>query len=190
MKEAFRLDREDEVKLDEELCRVIPEFELIGDKDLREKVLQVWTDALTERGWDIAALQKMPFTLAVDKVTVNFLLHVRTVCRMCIAMLDVLTDAYGNQVRVNRDYLISGALLADVGKLYEYSLKDSKFTLSESGRYLRHPFIGVARASKRGIPEEILHVIAVHSKEAAGFKRSPEAIIFHHADFTDFDLAH
>jgi hypothetical protein len=31
-------------------------------------------------------------------------------------------------------------------------------------------------------------VIAVHSKEGDHFKRSAEAIIFHHADFTDFEL--
>jgi hypothetical protein len=33
-----------------------------------------------------------------------------------------------------------------------------------------------------------MHIIAVHSKEGSGEKRSPEAIIFHHVDFIDFDL--
>jgi len=33
-----------------------------------------------------------------------------------------------------------------------------------------------------------MHVIAVHSKEGVGEKRSPEAIIFHHVDFIDFEL--
>ena len=41
---------------------------------------------------------------------------------------------------------------------------------------------------KRDIPYEVMHVIAVHSKEGDHVRRSPEAIIFHHADFTDFDL--
>jgi hypothetical protein len=33
-----------------------------------------------------------------------------------------------------------------------------------------------------------MHVVAVHSKEGDHVKRSNEAIIFHHADFTSFDL--
>jgi hypothetical protein len=33
-----------------------------------------------------------------------------------------------------------------------------------------------------------MHIIATHSWEGDRFQRRPEAIIFHHADFTDFDL--
>ena len=50
------------------------------------------------------------------------------------------------------------------------------------------PFSGVGLAFKHGIPPEVLHVIAMHSKEATDGRRSPEAIIFHHVDFIDFDL--
>ena len=172
----------------EELTRIIPEFNEIQDRTLREKTLQVWIDAMNENNWDIASLQRMPFTLLVEKVSTGFVSHVRTVCRMCLAMLDVLKDAYGDRLEVSRDNLIAGALLADVGKLHEYSKEGDRFVFSKSSKYLRHPFVGVALASKQDIPEDILHIIAVHSKEAAGFKRSPEAIIFHHADFTEFEL--
>jgi len=175
-------------KTKEELIRIIPEFNEIQDRTLREKTLQVWIDAMKENNWDIASLQKMPFTLLVEKVSTSFVSHVRTVCRMCIAMLDVLKEAYGDRIELSRDKLIAGALLADVGKLHEYSKEGDRFIFSKSSKYLRHPFVGVALASKQDIPEDVLHIIAVHSKEAAGFKRSPEAIIFHHADFTEFEL--
>ncbi len=33
-----------------------------------------------------------------------------------------------------------------------------------------------------------MHIIATHSKEGTGETRSPESIVFHHADFIDFDL--
>jgi len=175
-------------KTKEELTRIIPEFNEIQEKALREKTLQVWIDAMKENNWDIASLQRMPFTLLVEKVSTGFVSHVRTVCRMCIAMFDVLKDAYGDRIELSRDTLIAGALLADVGKLHEYSKEGDRFIFSKSSKYLRHPFVGVALASKQDIPEDVLHIIAVHSKEAAGFKRSPEAIIFHHADFTEFEL--
>jgi hypothetical protein len=54
---------------------------------------------------------------------------------------------------------------------------------------LRHPFSGVALAFKHEIPYEVMHIIAVHSKEGDFVRRSPEAIIYHHAEFADFELA-
>jgi hypothetical protein len=57
------------------------------------------------------------------------------------------------------------------------------------GDMLRHPFSGVGMAFKHELPYEVMHIIAVHSKEGDFVRRSPEAIIYHHAEFADFDLA-
>ncbi|MFX5038469.1 hypothetical protein ABTC56_18030, partial [Acinetobacter baumannii] len=56
------------------------------------------------------------------------------------------------------------------------------------GRSLRHPFTGVGLCYRHGIPPEVMHVVATHSKEGEHVARSPESVIFHHADFIDFDL--
>jgi hypothetical protein len=167
---------------------MIPEFAEIRDGDLRRRTVSVWEHALREGGWTPEDLRRMPFTILVDKVPISFVEHVRTVCRLCIEMARVLRDAYGNRVTIDRDHLVAGALLADVGKLLEYEERGGRFVKSRHGTFLRHPFTGVGLAFREGIPEEVLHVIAVHSKEGDAFKRSPEAIIFHHADFTDFEL--
>jgi hypothetical protein len=37
------------------------------------------------------------------------------------------------------------------------------------------------------VPEEVYHIIAVHSREGEGSYRSPEAIVLHHADFIAFE---
>ena len=141
------------------------------------------------RNWTPEELLSIPFTLLADHVKITFLEHVRTVCRICIACDDVLSSAYRERkTPVNRDHLIAGALLADVGKLFEYNKKDGHVVKSRHGNYLRHPFTSVGLCFKHNIPEEVMHIAAVHSKEGEGFKRSPEAIIFHHADFIDFEL--
>jgi hypothetical protein len=57
------------------------------------------------------------------------------------------------------------------------------------GQQVRHPFSGVALAYKHGIPGEVMHIIATHSHEGDKVERSIESIIFHHADFVDFDIA-
>jgi putative nucleotidyltransferase with HDIG domain len=136
----------------------------------------------------VADLAEMPFTLLAEGVKVSFAEHVSTVARLCLAMDDVLRRAYGERFKGDRDTLLAGALLADVGKLIEFKRVDGQYRWADMYQYLRHPFTGVALAYKHGVPEAVLHVIATHSWEGDKFKRRPESIIFHHADFTDFDL--
>jgi putative nucleotidyltransferase with HDIG domain len=173
-----------------QVLQLLPEIELIKDQSLREKVSAVWAEAIAWRNWTNAELVSIPFTLLAENVKILFIEHVRTCCRMSIAVDEVLSEAYGERkTPVNRDFLIAGALLADVGKLLEYDKKeDGTVYKSDLGNKLRHPFSGVGLAFKHGVPEEVLHVIAMHSKEAVDGRRSPEAIIFHHVDFIDFDL--
>jgi len=173
----------------DELTKMIPEFNLIQEKQLRDNTVAVWKEAMEYRNWTADELAKIPFTLLAENVKITFLEHVRVVCQMCVACDKVLTEAYGDRkTPVNPDHLVAGALLADVGKLYEYDKKDGKVVKSKHGQYLRHPFSGVGLCFKYDIPEEVMHIVAVHSKEGDHFKRSPEAIILHHADFIDFDL--
>lgn len=169
--------------------KLLPEINLIRDESIRLKVKAVWEEALGFRGWTADILSRIPFTLLADNVKITFLEHVRAVCRICLACDEVLEEIHGDRrTVVNRDYLIAGALLADVGKLLEYEIVDGKAVKSEYGKSLRHPFSGVGLAFKHGLPAEVMHVIATHSKEGEGEQRSPEAIIFHHADFIDFEL--
>jgi len=169
--------------------RLLPEMEEMTDSKLKDQVTACWEEAIKFRGWSEQLLSNIPFTLLADNVEITFIDHVRAVCRMCIACDNVLDEIHGkNKTPVNRDYLIAGALLADVGKLMEFEIVDGKPIKSDYGKHIRHPFSGVGLAFKHGLPSEVMHVIATHSKEGAGEKRLPESIIFHHADFIDFEL--
>ncbi|MCH7495056.1 MAG: hypothetical protein IH825_03045 [Candidatus Marinimicrobia bacterium] len=170
------------------IAATLPELGEIKDSELRDKVIAVWEEAMTKKGWNIETLKRMPFTLLVADVNISFIEHVRTVCRMCIAMEKELNEMYSDRVSLNHDHLVAGALLADVGKIFEYDESGDKFVKSEQGKYLRHPFTGVGLSFRHDLPDEVMHIIAVHSKEGEGFQRTAEAIIFHHADFTDFEI--
>ncbi len=170
------------------IADLIPELMEIHDQSLREKVINVWENALSRGGWGLEDLKEMPYTLLVDNVDITFPEHVRVVCRLCIAMEEILKEMYSKRYAIDHDTLIAGALLADVGKLLEFRKQDGKYVWSDTYQYLRHPFTGVALSHEFGIPEAVLHVIATHSWEGDKFKRRPESIIFHHADFTDFEL--
>ncbi len=170
------------------LTDLIPEIDQIADKGLREKVIAVWEDALTQGGWALKDLEQMPYTLLVEEVSISFPQHVRVVARLCLAIEDVLKQAYLDRYEINRDILLAGALLADVGKLLEFRKGAEGYEWSRMYQHLRHPFTGVGLCFKHGIPEAVMHIVATHSWEGDKFTRQPESIIFHHADFIDFDL--
>lgn len=175
--------------MSELVAKLLPEVNDIKDTSLRDKVIACWAEAIEYRGWTEDLLRNIPFTLLAKNVKITFIDHVRAVCRMCTACDDVLNEIHGDQkTPVNRDFLIAGPLLADVGKLMEFEIADGKPLKSDYGKHIRHPFSGVGLAFKHDIPSEVMHVIATHSKEGAGEKRLAESIIFHHCDFIDFDL--
>ena len=174
----------------EAIKALFPELEHIADGGLREKVIDVWVDSLTTGGWTVEELKQIPFTLLAGDIDIRFLEHVRTCARMSIAIHDVLKEAYGDRVPLNKDHLIAGALLADVGKPIEYVKgPDGTPTKGRRGDMLRHPFSGVGMCWKHGLPDEVMHMVATHSKEGDHVQRTLESIIFHHADFVDFDIA-
>ncbi len=177
-----------------EIAELFPSLLKISDKSLREKVAAVWNEAITTgcggKGWTFDELRAVKFTLLAGDIDMKFVEHLNSCALQCIAIADVLDSAFRCDIPVNRDHLIAGALLADVGKPLEYDKDGSgKVVQGKFGQQLRHPFSGVALAYKHGIPAEVMHMIATHSHEGDKVERSIESIIFHHADFVDFDIA-
>jgi hypothetical protein len=176
------------------IAQLFPNIRKIKNKSLREKVAAVWSEAITTgcggKGWTFDELRAVKFTLLAGDINMTFVEHLNSCARQCVAIAEVLKKSFRCGIPIQRDHLIAGSLLADVGKPLEYD-KDESGTVIQGkfGQQLRHPFSGVALAYKHGIPAEVLHIIATHSHEGDKVERSIESIIFHHADFVDFDIA-
>ncbi len=165
-----------------------PELKWIKDTDLREKTAKTWELALEKSVLSADDLYRIPFTLlAGPDLKVSFMDHKRAVVHIAKECGLKFTEFFKEELPVNMDVLISGAILADVGKLLEYEL-DGKGNCVQGkyGELLRHPFSGVSLAEQCGIPPEVCHIIAAHAAEGDLVKRSTEAFIVHHADFMTF----
>jgi 3'-5' exoribonuclease len=116
--------------------------------------------------------------------------HTVTVADLC----DHVSQQYA---RVDRDLLITAALLHDVGKVDELTYTAS-IDYSESGRFLGHVVLGVMFVSQKarsveGLSERrlepLLHAIVSHHGELEwGSPKRPktlEALILHHVDNLD-----
>jgi len=172
----------------EEIKKLWPELEWINDPELREKTARTWEVALERSVLTVDDLNRIPFTLLCGPdLKVTFMDHKRCVVHVARDAGMKMNEFFRNDLPVNMDVLISGAILADVGKMLEYELDASgKAVQGKYGQYLRHPFSGVSLAEECGVPPEVCHIIAAHAHEGDLVKRTTEAYIVHHADFMTF----
>ena len=156
-----------------------PELSWIQQKDLRTKVVKVWKTAADRGHWQ--QLQDIPFTLLFENSGL-LVDHTRRITKLAWSVVNAREE------KLNKDHLIAGALLHDVGKLLEYEMKDGKIVKSAFGEKTRHPAAGAQLAEEHKLPSEVVHIIAAHSHEGDTMNRTPEAIIVHHCDFIDFEI--
>ena len=165
-----------------------PELEWIEDDTLRTRTADVWAKALDASVLTPEDLERIPFTLLAKDCTVSFMAHKRSVVHIAKASAEAMASFYGEQLPIDMDILIAGAILIDVGKLLEYELDASgKAVTGSTGKYLRHPFTGVSLAMSCDLPHAVCHMIATHAKEGNLGKRTVESYIVHHADFMSFE---
>jgi hypothetical protein len=164
----------------EKLLKIFPEIDQISDDKIREGTIKCWLMAMDRGGWTFEDLERMPFSLLLKDTDydINYLEKTRCFVKNCV---------YGEKLRIDKDILISGAVLCDIGKLLEYEERNSEFVTTKEGSVLRHPLSGAMLAGECGLPVEISHIIAYHSKEGDKIKRTVEGIIVHHCDFLNFD---
>ncbi|RJP64145.1 MAG: HD domain-containing protein [Ignavibacteriales bacterium] len=171
----------------DKVLKIWPEINWIINAELREKVLNCWTYAIENSVLSPEDLEVIPFSLLIKDCKISFMNHKRTCVQLAVDIAKRMKANFGDEIQIDFDLLIAGAILIDVGKLIEYDKVEGNLTTSHAGKLLRHPFSGVALADRFNLPPEVLHIIAYHAKEGDLAKRNVEAIIVHHADFVSFD---
>ncbi len=171
----------------DKIAALWPEISWIKDAGLRDKVTDAWVYALDQSVLEASDLETIPFSLLIKDCKVSFMNHKRTCVQLAVDMAKRMQDNFGDELAIDMDTLIAGAILIDVGKLLEYELVDGQLTTSAAGQLVRHPFSGVAIAHRFGLPPEVQHIIGTHSKEGDLGHRTVESIIVHHADFVSFE---
>ncbi len=119
--------------------------------------------------------------------------HSLNVVKIC----DMLAGIYDN---LNRDLLIAGAVLHDIGKIKEYS-SGINLKITNTGRLLGHITIGYGWVQEKigqvkGFPadlaDRLLHIIlSHHGRLEFGSPKRPkilEAFVVYHADHLDGDI--
>ena len=117
-------------------------MEWISDGSLRGATANAWEVALSLSSLEPADLREIPFTLLIPDLDVTFMEHKRAVVHIARRSAEAMAEFFGNRLPIDLDVVISGAILADVGKVLEYDRVGGKAVQSKRGSLLRHPFTG------------------------------------------------
>lgn len=164
----------------------LPEVNKITDEELRGLVIEAWAFALSQSEFtSIGQIRGsgVPDSPALKDGTQAD--HLRGVARMAHGLADGLEEVHGD-IGIDRDLLWACALCHDVGKPFEFSLKNQarwKADVGASGfPSIRHSVYGVHVALTVGLPEAVAHTAGAHSAEGELIQRSLENTLVNSAD--------
>ena len=174
----------------ERIPELFPAMRLIRDEELRGLTVKAMADAMEQGGWDEHNLHLAPVSLKVEGCTCGLAEHVNLVAELCLTALEKVSGYYAaNGFPLDRDTVLCGALLHDIGKFTEYAEKDGVVGPGKNADILRHPLAGALIAAKAGLPERIVHLIATHSFEGDRSYRTPEADLVRTVDQFAFNCS-
>ncbi|MEM5772870.1 MAG: HD domain-containing protein [Candidatus Aenigmatarchaeota archaeon] len=168
----------------EELLRLA---EKIKDEELKKKVVEILKNPKLShpefKRYPKEEIEnvKTPFTIAGQGTVerTDLVRHIVSVTEICMEIAENLEKNYG--IPINTDYLIAGALLHDIMKVFEWRVDGGE--IKHSGIMLDHSMLAVAELYHRGFPEGVIHIIASHFGETGPTPpRNFEALILHHVD--------
>lgn len=137
------------------ILKLFPELDSITDERVKEGAARAWLLSLEESDWE--KIEDMPWIPGVAEFITN-VDHCRGTAKIAMALGRALIEQ--ENVELNLDYVIAGAVLHDVGKPLEYSVKGGK---TEIGKYLLHPQLGANICMKAGLPAEITNIVQYHN---------------------------
>ena len=162
---------------------------LIADDGLREKVLAFLRDPPTDLDKPALPVGVCPAGAYQHHSYAGGLVeHTVSVVKLCSSLCDVVEEQYGG--RVDRDLVLAGAILHDIMKVYCYEESGAGgFRTSEFGGLVDHLSLMIAEMYRRGLPLDLVHVVAGHHGDVGPTKpKTLEALIVSVADQADSDL--
>ena len=179
-----------------DIYELIPEHVLLQDQALKEKCADIWIEVLEGSDWQKKGnLKRCPIAVVAvsGDCPEDNLSHTGLVARLCSAVYENMGEYFAKIGPCNREYLIAGALIHDVGKFLDYDLRDGCAGYSSTGKMFRHPCSGAYLSKKYGMPDVVIHMVLSHSfalsPEGAKAVNTPESVVLKYVDDMVFNYA-
>lgn len=161
----------------------------IKKKALREKTIQMMKKPEMKNPdfvYPSAPLDKIPAWAmgAHHNYDGGELDHSVSIAKIALSLADHFESAYG--LKVNRDHIIAGALLHDIGKVFLLKKEGEAWVFT--GCHMDHADLSGQMLFAAGFPEGVVHIVASHGGDlgqAGAHPRTIEAMLVYHADVID-----
>ena len=174
----------------QKITALFPKMACIEDDKLRELSIKAMSDAMEAGGWNEENVELAPATISYDGVSFNLIEHINLVTDMCMDAYARLAKYYeANGCPLDRDTVLCGALLHDIGKFTEYTVIDGVPCHGKNYDIMRHPLSGAVIAARAGLPDSLIHLIATHSFEGDRSFLSQEAKFVRTLDLFAFNCS-
>ncbi len=163
---------------------IFPEILEIKDKSLADATRTIWQELWAQSNWD-----DFEDTMTSPDIKYPGRPHSQCVVAMALQIADSFEKYHG--VTVNRDHLISAAILQDASKVIEYK-PDGKggAEMSDIGKMYPHAFLAAHLGLKHNLPAGVVNAILMHTPQAAKFPSTLEGKILYYVDQLDVIAIH
>ena len=192
---------QDKINIDEFLPTTTKDIDLMFNKilDIIDGIANKWLKKLLQAVFEVEEYRELfkraPASVKMHNYYIGGLLeHTLSVTSMCLEI-----DKYYKNI--NKDLLVAGAILHDIGKIYEYEYSRA-FGYTDKGRLIGHIVIGTQMVKSKiaEIPQfpaelEMLlehMLLSHHGQYEWGSPKKPkvlEAVILHHLDDMDAKIS-
>jgi len=157
--------------------------EKIKDKDLREKTIKFLKEIkLSNRKLDYKPLKLNNSPAGYPGFEHHMregglIEHTKNVTELAIMISDFVSEKYR---KVNKDFVIAGALLHDLMRVYDFEEGKRGYTITK--KLLDHEELIGCELYAREFPEGVIYIVLNHIQPSG---LMPEALIVHFADTID-----
>jgi len=163
--------------------RYFPPLKQVEDKELAEKVANVWFKL-----WKASRWEKIEDALWNPALCpgVTLVSHTNSVTKAAWQFSHIRSEIY--KEKFNYDILLAGAILHDSGKILEVEPDRNSGKTSTRGKLFQHAMLGAHMAINENVPDEVIHIITCHTGQSRLLPQTPEAILIYALDLADADI--
>jgi len=165
----------------------------IKDKSLRKKVTELIENPTIEiegKVYSGLPLEASPAGMSRHhSYPGGFIEHVVATTEIALNLCNIIERIYHG--KVDKDLVISGAILHDIFKPLMYRVKENgSYGATPLAERLDHLTLIVSELVRKGLPLNLIHIVCAHHGGEAGpiWPRTVEALVCHLADATDSRL--
>jgi putative nucleotidyltransferase with HDIG domain len=162
----------------EKIKDYFPILKKLHDENLRETIVKCWVRVWEESAWK--DLKDCPFTPPFPDI--SLVDHINCVGDMVLALADIL-ERNNRELKLDRDYLITGVLLHDLSKPVEIEPGPDGYKWGKILKLMPHATYGAMVAMAQGLPPRVANIILAHSRWTGASPASPEAVLLHYLDY-------